>query len=170
MPNNFFSMKTCGFYPAHMIADYQASGSWPDDAIEVTSENEFVLRDAIAKRSSIARGKKGTWVITPALPPAFSSLASPFLDAVRKRRDGILNRLAGIGFAAMADGNADTVQAIAAARTWLLDITTCQTVAAAQDIEMLQAAVNAEYARIAATLSGEARSAFDDTAGMASTQ
>lgn len=166
----FFSSSTRGFYPEQMRADYDAAGTWPDDAVEVSPEDEARLRDAIAACAAIRLTTGGKWKITAAPPPPFAVLAAPVLAGVRQVRDAILNRLAGIGFAAMADGDADTVQAIAAARAWLLDITICPTVAAAQDIEALQAAVNAEYARIAATLSGEARRAFDDTAGMASTQ
>ncbi|MCA1862913.1 hypothetical protein LE191_22645 [Janthinobacterium sp. HSC-3S05] len=113
---------------------------------------------------------KGKLKITKAPAISFSDIVGTHLDAVRATRDAILNRLAGIGFAAMASGDAGTVQAITAARACLLDITICPTVAAAQDIATLQAAVSAEYARIAATLSGEARRAFDDTAGTASTQ
>ncbi|MDH6157104.1 MULTISPECIES: hypothetical protein [unclassified Janthinobacterium] len=166
----FFSKTTLGFYPSAMRDDYDAAGTWPDDAREVSIEGEAILREAIAACASIRLTAGGKWKITAAPAPTFAVLTAPVLTAVRQTRDAILNRLAGIGFAAMADGDADTVQAIAAARTWLLDITTCQTVAAAQDIEALQAAVNAEYARIAATLSGEARRAFDDTAGTAAPQ
>ena len=166
----FFSSNTRGFYPEQMRADYDAAGTWPDDAVEVSPEDEARLRDAIAASATIRLTAGGKWKITAAPLPSFDVLATPVLAGVRLTRDAILNRLAGIGFAAMADGDADTVQAIAAARAWLLDVTICPTVAAAQDIEALQAVVNAEYARIAATLSGEARRAFDDTAGMASTQ
>ncbi|MDN2669789.1 hypothetical protein OX459_00115 [Janthinobacterium sp. SUN026] len=158
----FFSSATRGFYPEQMRADYDAAGTWPDDAVEVSPEDETRLRDAIAASASIRMTAGGKWKITAPPPPPFSMLAAPYLASVRQTRDAILNRLAGIGFAAVADGDADTVQAIAAARAWLLDITICPTVAAAQDIETLQAAVSAEYARIAATLSDEARRAFAD--------
>ena len=166
----FYSNKVRGFFPADMQAAYEAAGTWPADGVAVTPENETVLREAIAAGATIRKKSGGKWDITAPPPPPFAVLAAPYLASVRQRRDAILNRLAGIGFAAMASGDAATAQAIAAARTCLLDITICPTVAAAQDIEALQAAVNAEYARIAATLTGEARRAFDDTAGMASTQ
>lgn len=165
-----FSTTTRAFYAIDMRADYEAAGTWPADAIDITSNDEDKLRAAISIGAGIKRLTSGSWKITAPPAPSFATLAAPYLASVRQTRDAILNRLAGIGFAAMADGDADTVQAIAAARAWLLDVTICPTVAAAQDIEALQAVVNAEYARIAATLSGEARRAFDDTAGMASTQ
>ncbi|MGX9714549.1 hypothetical protein ACWYXJ_09825 [Janthinobacterium lividum] len=165
-----YSNKARGFFPADMQAAYEAAGTWPADGVEVTPEDEVMLREAISAGATIRKKSGGKWDITAPPPLPFAVLAAPYLASVRQTRDAILNRLAGIGFAAMADGDADTVQAIAAARTWLLDITICPTVAAAQDIEALQAAVSAEFARIAAMLSGEARRAFDDTAGMASTQ
>ena len=160
----YFSSNTRGFYPEQMRADYDAAGTWPDDAVEVSPEDEARLRDAIATSATIRQTAGGKWKITAPPPPPFAVLAAPYLASVRQTRDAILNRLAGIGFAAMASGDAATAQAIAAARTCLLDITVCPTVAAAQDIEALQAAVSTEYARIAATLSGEARRAFDDAA------
>lgn len=168
--NKVFSITTRAFYAIDMRADYEAAGTWPADAIDVSSNDEDKLRAAISAGAGIKRLASGGWKITAPPAPSFATLAAPYLASVRQVRDAILNRLAGIGFAAMADGDAGTVQAIAAARTWLLDITTCPTIAAAQDIEALQAAVNAEYARIAATLTGEARRAFDDTAGTASPQ
>ena len=158
----FYSNATRGFYPAAMRADYEHAGTWPADGVEVTPDDEAMLREAISAGATICKKSGGKWTITAPPPPPFAVLAAPYLATVRQTRDAILNRLAGIGFAAMADGDADTVQAIAAARAWLLDITICPTVAAAQDIEVLQAAVSAEYARIAATLSDEARRAFDD--------
>jgi hypothetical protein len=155
------SAKT--FYPF----DIDYPNGVPDDVMEVPLSNfHAAMARPVGATFDFVKGKLK---ITKAPAIAFRDIASAHLDAARTTRDAILNRLAGIGFAAMADGDADTVQAIAAARTWLLDITTCPTVAAAQDIEALQAAVNAEYARIAATLSGEARRAFDD-AGTAASQ
>ncbi len=165
-----YSNKVRGFFPADMQAAYEAAGTWPADGVEITPEDEAMLREAISKGATIRKKSGGKWDITAPPPPPFAVLAAPYLASVRQTRDAILNRLAGIGFAAIASGDAATAQAIAAARTCLLDITVCPSVAAAQDIEALQAAVSAEYARIAATLSGEARRAFDDTAGTAAPQ
>ena len=165
----FFSSNTRGFYPEQMRADYDAAGTWPDDAVEVSPEDEARLRDAIAASATIRLTAGGKWKITAAPLPSFDVLATPVLAGVRLTRDAILNRLAGIGFAAMASGDAATAQAIATARTCLLDITTCPTVATAQDIATLQAAIGAEFLRIAETLPEEARRAFDD-AGMAPAQ
>lgn len=165
-----FSFEQQAFFATALRASYEAAGTWPADATAVSQEGERILREAITYGHTIEQESSGRWDITVATGPAFATLASSCLDEVRKTREAILNRLAGISFSALASGDTLAVQAIAAARADLLDITICPTIAAAQDIEALQAAVNAEYARIAATLSGEAQRAFDDAAGMASTQ
>ena len=158
----FYSNTTRGFYPEDMRADYEQAGTWPADGVEVTPDDEAMLREAITAGATIRKKSGGKWSITAPPPPPFTVLAAPYLASVRQARDAILNRLAGIGFAAMASGDVATAQAVAAARTCLLDITTCPTVAAAQDIEALQAAVSAEFQRIADALPDEARRAFDD--------
>lgn len=165
----FYSNKARGFFPGAMRAVYEAAGTWPADGVEVTLDDEAMLRDAICAGATIRKKSGDKWDITAPAPLPFAVLAAPYLASVRKTRDAILNRLAGIGFAAMASGDAGTVQAITAARAWLLDITICPAVAAAQDIAALQAAVDTEFARIAATLPDEARRAFDE-AGAAAPQ
>ncbi|WP_058050286.1 hypothetical protein [Janthinobacterium sp. Ant5-2-1] len=150
-----YSPSTGNFYP-----DEISYANLPDDLIEV-DDKDFTAAMSRPRGHTFAF-KKGKLVISAPVPELFATQFNAYLVGVRKTRDGILNRLAGIGFAAMADGDADTVQTIAAARAWLLDITICPTVAAAQDIEVLRAAVSAEYVRIAATLSDEGRRAFAD--------
>ncbi|MCC7596735.1 hypothetical protein IGS61_04510 [Janthinobacterium sp. FW305-129] len=158
----FYSNTTRGFYPEDMRADYEQAGTWPADGVKVAPEDEAMLREAITAGATIRKQSGGKWSITAPPPPPFAVLATPYLAGVRQARDAILNRLAGIGFAAMASGDAATAQAVATARTCLLDITTCATVAAAQDLDALQAAVSAEFQRIADALPDEARRAFDD--------
>ena len=157
-----FSLTQMGFYPADMRAEYVAAGSWPDDAVEVSQEVEAALRNAIESGCSISQGKGGVWKVTPPAPAPCAALAATYLDIVRKTRDAILNRLAGIGFAAMSDGDSATVAAIAAARLRLLDITTCAGVLAADDLEALRLAIADEYMQIAAALPEEAQRAFTE--------
>ncbi|OFJ49194.1 hypothetical protein BA896_010220 [Janthinobacterium lividum] len=157
-----YSPSTGFFYPTSI--EYQHI---PSDVFEVSEADHLAAHTARASGGSF-KFVKGTLRITP--PPAipYAQLSVPYLDTVRARRDAILNRLAGIGFAAMANGDAGTVRAITAARECLLDITICPTVAASQDMETLQAAISVEFARIAATLSDEAQRAFDDSSAAAS--
>lgn len=163
--NKVFSITTRAFYAIDMRADYESAGTWPADAIDVSSNDEDKLRAAISAGAGIKRLASGSWKITAPPAPSFAVLAAPYLASVRQARDAVLNRLAGIGFAALAFEDLPTVRGITSARTSLLDVTTCESVAACGDIAALQAAVSAEFWRIGAALPEEARRAFDD-AGM----
>lgn len=157
----YFSISTGGFYIDVLRAEYEAAGTWPKDAVEVTPEEGVLLREALTSGATISKKSGRKWNITARPEPSFEILAASYLATVRQARDVVLNRLAGIGFAAMAISDADTVTEITAARSALLDITTCTPVASAQDMDALQDAIIAEWDRIAAPLSGEARRAFD---------
>ncbi|AYM75191.1 hypothetical protein D9M09_04775 [Janthinobacterium agaricidamnosum] len=151
-----YSPSTGFFYPVNI--EYQ---DIPSDVFEVSEADHLAAHTARASGGSF-KFVKGALRITPAPAIPYGQVCAFYLDTVRARRDGILNRLAGIGFAAMASGDAAIAQAIATARTCLLDITICATVVAAQDVDALQAAVSAEFQRIADALPQEARRAFDD--------
>lgn len=64
----FFSAKTLSFYPAEMMREYKISGTWPDDAIEVTEEifNEFIITPPGKVRGAMNDGKP-CWIDIP--PP-----------------------------------------------------------------------------------------------------
>ena len=55
----FFSITTGGFYPAGMRADYEAAGTWPVDAIEITPADEALLRSGQSKGMHIVAGADG---------------------------------------------------------------------------------------------------------------
>lgn len=65
----FYSAKMNAFYPAAMRADYEASGSWPEDPVEVSEEcfAEFALAVAPEGKQREA-GPDGMprWVQVPA--------------------------------------------------------------------------------------------------------
>lgn len=150
-----YAKSTGNFYPYT-----QHYATLPADIIDVDyADFERAMARQPGQTFSFKRGKL---VITDAPSIPFTSLAAHYMDKVRLARDAVLNRLAGIGFAALASGDAATVQAISTARADLLDITTCQLVSAAEDMPALQAAVEHEYSRIASTLPDEARRAFAD--------
>lgn len=154
-----YAKSTGNFYP--YTEDY---ATLPADIIDVAyADFERAMARQPGQTFSFKRGKL---VIADAPPVTFAILAAHYMDKVRLARDAVLNRLAGIGFAALASGDAATVQAISTARADLLDITTCKLVSAAEDMPALQAAVEREYSRIASALPDEARRAFAD-AGVA---
>ena len=132
----------------------------PEDAREVTPAHYEALFAAQAQGFDIVADAAGNPVAQQRANAPFSVLAERHLEATRKTREAILNRLAGIGFAAMSDGDSATVAAIAAARLRLLDITTCASVLAADDLDALRLAIADAYAQIAAALPEEAQRAF----------
>ncbi|MET3135273.1 hypothetical protein AAKU55_005581 [Oxalobacteraceae bacterium GrIS 1.11] len=154
-----FSLATSGFYPHEDRADYDAAGTWPADAVEVDADTEARLRAAI-DAGRIITCQAGVWTFIPAPPPPFAPIAAAYLDTVRVIREQILNRLAGIGFAALLAGDTVTAQAVAVARQTLLDITTAPAVLAARDTDTLKAAVLATYRAIAAATPENIRKAF----------
>ena len=139
----FYSKSTGGFYPASKKTEYEAAGSWPVDAVEVTREEEAALRLPILVQES------------------FAITSVRYLDSLRVARELILNRLAGIGLAAQVNEDAPMVDAIVMARKELLEITSCKTVSAAKSMTALRKAVDKEVNRIADTLPEEARRAFE---------
>lgn len=156
----FFSITSRGFYPDEMRAEYDVAGTWPGDAVAVDTQTESALRTAIETGSTISV-EDGSWTIIPPPLPSFESLASPYLDSVRKIRDGVLNRLAGIGFAAMVASDMVTVNCVLQARSGLLDITSAPPVVAAKDMDELSAAVHAVYLGILNAAPQNIRDAFD---------
>lgn len=50
----FYSPTTKGFYPADMKTDYERSGSWPVDAVEITPEEHQALLDGQSFTMEIA--------------------------------------------------------------------------------------------------------------------
>ena len=150
-----FSPSCCGFFDTSIV-----DLAIPDDAREVTPEHYYALFAAQAQGFDIVADAAGNPVARQRASAPFSVLAERHLETTRKTRDTILNRLAGIGFAALANGDSATVEAISDARLRLLDITTCAGVLAAGDLDALRLAIADEYAQIAAALPEEAQRTF----------
>lgn len=146
----FFSKTTLGFYSLSARALYDAQGSWPADAVQVSEEVADIIHAAIAAGSSVDFDASGDLVVTPAPVPPFGPVAAAYLDTVRAVREQILNRLAGIGMAALLASDSTTAQAAGAARQALLDITKAPAVLAATDPDGLKAAVLSTYRAIVA--------------------
>ena len=58
-----YSPTTGGFYAIELRADYSKNGTWPDDAIEISSGDERNIRQAKG-RSQTVTYKKGAWKFT----------------------------------------------------------------------------------------------------------
>ncbi len=132
----FYSEKTGAFYASEFREDYEAAGTWPDDATEVTEEAYLIAKQP--RQVSDAERRDA------------------ILYAVRTVRETTLNRLTGIGFAAMLAGDADISEAVFTARNDLLAITDTP----AEDADELRRAIEVEYDRIIAAAPADLRKAF----------
>jgi hypothetical protein len=93
----------------------------------------------------------GKWVMDQAKQAAiFKAKADKHLQAVRMLREQLLNRLGGLGYDALNEGDNDMVMATHAARRALRDITEAPAVVSATDIDQLQAAISTAYQAIVA--------------------
>lgn len=97
-----------------------------------------------------------------ALRPTKPWSSDPLLNRARSIREECLNRLAGIGLIALADGDSATVYAVKTARQSLLDITDLPAVKAATNDDELTVAITAAYADIVAACAVGLRSVFKD--------
>lgn len=137
----FFSLAQLGFFPESMKPEYDAAGTWPLDAVEVSQENENTLRAAISNGSTILRVGEA-WGFTA---PPFETIAAPRLASFRQNREVALNRLNGLGFAALLSGNAEQAEEIASVRASLLDVPTLPQVQAAATLQNLDAALDTAW-------------------------
>ncbi len=142
--NTRFSPTTGNFYPFNLAYP----NGLPADVIEV-SDDDFTAVLQRPPGHSFAF-LDGELVISAPLPEPYAQMAQAYLDSVRAKRDQILNRLSGIGFAAVEEADQRTVQTVLAARQALLDITEVPAVLAASNADALKKAVNAAYQQIVA--------------------
>lgn len=97
----------------------------------------------------------------PAPVPSFEQLKAAELADFRAKREALLNRVAGIGFAAREAGDAVTVAAAVAYRADLLALPSHMTVTAATDLASLKLAIRNRYAEIKAAVPAAAKAQFD---------
>jgi len=72
-----YSHTTSGFYPADMRGDYEAAGTWPTDAIELTEDEHSALRAGLSAGKHIDIDNVGRPVLVdPPLPPLESVRAN----------------------------------------------------------------------------------------------
>ncbi|OFJ47814.1 hypothetical protein BA896_001160 [Janthinobacterium lividum] len=142
--NTRFSPTTGNFYPF----DLAYPNGLPADVIEV-NEVDFTAVLQRPPGHSFAF-LDGELVISAPEPEPYAQVAQAYLDRVRSKRDQILNRLSGIGFAAVEEADQRTVQAVLVARQALLDITEAPAVLAAANADELKRAVNTAYQQIVA--------------------
>lgn len=92
--------------------------------------------------------------------PPFSEVRAIELDLFRVSRERYLNRLSGIGLAAVIAGDTATAQAAATLRQGLLDLPAHPTVEAATELRGLQDAMKAVYAALIVSVPASVRDEF----------
>lgn len=67
----FYSAKNNSFYTDELKAEYDAAGSWPDDAVAVTNDDYLIYISLPPTGKVRAAGKDGlpTWIDIPPLTP-----------------------------------------------------------------------------------------------------
>ncbi|PJJ20065.1 hypothetical protein CLU90_3297 [Janthinobacterium sp. 67] len=144
MMHTRYSPTTGNFYPF----DLAYPNGLPADVIEVSQEDfAAVLQRPPGHSFAFLDGELA---ISAPEPEPYAQVAQAYLDSVRTKRDQILNRLSGIGFAAVEEADQRTVQAVLVTRQALLDITEVPAVLAATHADALKQAVNAAYQHIVA--------------------
>lgn len=74
MEKIFFSAATLGFYPEALKPNYEAGGGWPDDAVEITTEDWHVFASSYPDGKMLAADKQGYPVWVDAPPPTHEEL------------------------------------------------------------------------------------------------
>ncbi|MGZ5029019.1 MAG: hypothetical protein ACXWAT_00960 [Methylobacter sp.] len=77
----YFSNSTKGFYPAGMLGDYEAAGSFPVDAKSIDLATESTLRASIQSGDTITVDASG-FVITPKPPTPLVDVQSAAYESI----------------------------------------------------------------------------------------
>ncbi|NMX99360.1 tail fiber assembly protein [Pseudomonas veronii] len=91
----FFSAKTIGFYPAELRESYELQGVWPDDAVEVSEEEQAIYWCVCPPTGKVLGSLKGrpAFVNPPALSPEESAVIErAWRDGELKGSDDIVAR------------------------------------------------------------------------------
>lgn len=106
------------------------------------------------------------WALNPSNVPEpvyvipYKQVFNTYMDFIRNVREALLNRLAGIGFAAIVSGDTITVNGVVSARASLLGITKNANVLSATDAISLKTAVIAAYQAMVAAAPATVVTAF----------
>lgn len=136
----------------------------PEDAKEISKEHHAALLQGQSEGNKIVGDSEGFPLLIAPPPVPFAEQAAQFMGDMRATRELILNRLTGIGVAAVIDGDAGTSGVVSRVRQQLLDITEAPAVVAAmmaENLGALEDAVAARYKEIAAAAPPAIRSVFN---------
>lgn len=133
-----YSPSTGNFYPLDISYPIL-----PEDLIEVSDE-DYVA--AMGRATGWTFGfVDGKVVLAPPAPVSFAAVAAPRMAAFRQNREIALNRLSGIGFAALQDGDTAHAYEVASVRLALLNVPSLPAVRNAESLAALDAALEAAW-------------------------
>jgi len=159
-----YSPSKNAFYAPEFRADYDAAGTWPDDAVEVSEELYAQTLNPPAGKIRVA-GADGLPALIDLPVESEQQARERALFDIREERKPILNALAGIGFDAMVSGDTATVDSVASTRLLALGITDWPAFLAAQTYDDMKAAVMARYQEIAASVPANVQTTFREVLG-----
>ncbi len=146
--SKFFSPSTCGVYDDALKADYEAAGTWPDDAGAISDEEHAALQAGQAQGLRVTADSEGRPVLVGA-EPAHAELVDLALMTARKERQPILSVLDGLQVSAMVNGDSAKATMIEAAKESLREITSLD-LSACVTYEDMRQAFKLRYAQLVA--------------------
>jgi hypothetical protein len=161
----YYSKQKNAFFASEFRSDYEAAGSWPDDAVEIGRERHAELITAQSSGGTIQPGADGFPIAVMPLPLTAEQIREYVLKEIREQRAPIMTILDGIAGRAMRQGDAELAAAADDAGQALRDITTDPEFLAAETAEDMKAAILSRYRAIAEAAPVEVRTAFREVIG-----
>jgi len=82
----FYSETARFFFSLDMRADYEATGSWPIDAVKISDSDEVVIRAGLATGGTVT-GTSGAWTVTPLPLAPLATRQSTRWESIKEERD-----------------------------------------------------------------------------------
>ncbi|HDR2560019.1 TPA: tail fiber assembly protein [Enterobacter ludwigii] len=88
--NYFFSASTGGFYPSSLRGEYEAAGSWPEDALPISDRWYSYLNDGQSRGKVIVTDEYGQPVLSEPAPFTSEQIAT-FTETKKIELMGVAN-------------------------------------------------------------------------------
>ena len=154
----FYSKSQHGFYSDDINDDI------PSDAVKMTESEHAALMDGQASGKLIVADAAGRPVLTVRPPPAFAALKAAEMATFRADLGKMLDCLSGIAGRLARAGDAANALACDALAQGLLDLPAYPSVAAAQDLPAMKAAMKARYSTLLAAVPAPVLAAYKGVA------
>lgn len=155
-----YSKTTGGFYPEFMRPDYEAAGSWPVDAVEITAEQHAALLQGQSAGKVIGADANGNPVLQARPPPLFAQARLAEFTIFRADRGKMLDCLSGMAGRFSRAGDPASALACDVLAQGLLDLPAFPAVVDAADLPALKAAMKARYNTLLAVVPAPVMAAY----------